>query len=189
MDIQAVILAAGYASRANTNKLLLAINNKTVIENCIDGYYDICSNIIVVGGFRIDELKPVLKNYKKVNLVFNPYYDSGMFSSVRKGLMYAYAEKLFITPGDCPLIKQETLLKMLSVKSDIVIPSYNGKHGHPVLLSARYVHKILNKNYANLRDFIHDNPNTVIDVEDIGVIYDIDTIDDYEYIKNMVILK
>ncbi|NMC56734.1 MAG: nucleotidyltransferase family protein [Eubacteriaceae bacterium] len=189
MDIQVVILAAGYSSRANTNKLLLELNSKTVIENCINSFYDICSNIIVVGGFRIDELKPVLKHYNKVNLVFNPFYDSGMFSSVKQGLMHANAEKIFITPGDFPLIKQETLYKMLLIKADIVIPSYNGKYGHPVLLSDRYTCEIMSGKYLNLRDFIQNNPNTVIDTDDIGVLYDIDTMDDYEYVKNKVLLK
>lgn len=186
MNIQALILAAGYSSRAKTNKLLLELRGKTVIENCIDNYYYCCSNIIVVGGFRIDELKPVLKHYNKVNLVYNPFYDSGMFSSVKQGLKYINADRLFITPGDCPIIKQETLNKMLSINANIVLPSYKGKKGHPVLLSNKYTCEILSDKYSKLRDFIHDNPKTIIDADDMGVLYDIDTTNDYKKIKNLV---
>lgn len=186
MSVQAVILAAGYSRRANTNKLLLELFGKTIIENCIESYYEVCADLIVVGGYRIQQLKPVLKHYNKVNLVYNPFYDSGMFSSVKEGFKYAHADRMFITPGDCPLIKQETLNKMLSINSDIVIPSYNGKLGHPVLLSGSYTHEILSDKYLKLRDFIHDNPNTIIDVDDMGVLYDIDTMDDYKKIKNLV---
>ncbi len=187
--IQAVILAAGYSRRANTNKLLLELNGKTIIENCIESYYDVCANLIVVGGYRIQQLKPVLKRYDKVNLVYNPLYDSGMFSSVREGVKYASADRLFITPGDCPIIKQGTLNKMLSIKTDIVIPLFNGRKGHPLLLSGKYMPEILSDKYLSLRELVNNNPHTIIDVDDIGILYDIDTMDDYDCIKNQVLLK
>jgi len=182
--MQTVILAAGRSSRANTNKLLLTLRGKTVIENCVEAFYDTCSDIIVVGGCRIDELKPVLRHYKNVKLVCNYNYKKGMFSSVKEGLRHITAEKFFITPADHAVIKKETIHKLCMVNSDIAIAAYKGAKGHPVLISGRYIDDILNNDYLSLRDFMFNKSKTIINTADIGVVYDIDTMNDYYFIKS-----
>jgi molybdenum cofactor cytidylyltransferase len=36
--------------------MTLQIGGKTVIERCIEGMYDICSKVVVVGGYKIKNL-------------------------------------------------------------------------------------------------------------------------------------
>ena len=50
--LEGIVLAAGLSSRVGINKLLLDIDGKTVIEQCILGMYDVCSRIIVIGTIK-----------------------------------------------------------------------------------------------------------------------------------------
>mgnify|MGYP000168382856 CR=1 FL=1 len=58
-----------------------------------------------------------------------------MFSSVKLGFSHTTGDRVFITPGDYPLVSCEVYQSMLKDKSDIVIPIYNNLTGHPVLIN------------------------------------------------------
>ena len=73
----AIILAAGYGNRMrpltdNEHKTLLKINDITIIDNIIDSLIDnAVNNIVVVTGYRSEELKNyLLNNYNDVNFQF-----------------------------------------------------------------------------------------------------------------------
>lgn len=181
MKIEGIILAAGLSTRAGTNKLILDIDGKTVIERCIYGMYDLCSKIIVVGGHRMEEIKDVLDKYPKVELVYNPDYLEGMFSSVKKGLSHIKEERFFLIPGDYPVISKKIYEDMLKIDRDIVIPVYNGKKGHPLLMKSYLIKELLEDiHYETLRDFISEKGFTSINVEEPGILMDIDTMEDYK---------
>lgn len=59
-------MAAGLSSRMGKNKLIMNIEGKTIIERCILGMYEVCERIIVVGGYKIEDIRPILTPYKKV---------------------------------------------------------------------------------------------------------------------------
>ncbi|WP_315117711.1 nucleotidyltransferase family protein [uncultured Clostridium sp.] len=180
MKIEGIILAAGLSTRAGTNKLILDIDGKTVIERCIYGMYDLCSKIIVVGGHRMEEIKDILDKYPKVELVYNPDYLEGMFNSVKKGLSHIKEERFFLIPGDYPVISKKTYEKMLKVDRDIVIPVYNGNKGHPLLMKSYLIKELLEDiHYETLRDFISEKGFTSLNVEEPGILMDIDTMEDY----------
>lgn len=183
---EGIILAAGYSSRAGTNKMLLSLGSKTVLECCIDSFYASCSSIYVVGGYRINELRPILDKYSKVQLIYNEHFPEGMFSSVKVGLQYIQAPRFFLTPGDYPLLQKTTLDQMLLREEPIVIPCYHGKAGHPVLLSSHLIPEILGSGYESLRDFIFSKEPFLFEVNDIGVITDIDDMKDYHRVLDLV---
>lgn len=180
MILEGIVLAAGLSSRAKKNKLLLKINGKSIIENTILNIYDFCQRIIVVGGHRIEDIWQVTKFYPKVDLIYNHSYPDGMFSSIKTGLKYAKGKKVFIAPGDCPFIRDSTYKKISQAKGSIIAPRYKGKRGHPVLISSYYKNEILeSKQFNNMRDFIRTKNITFVDVEDSGILMDIDTMEDY----------
>lgn len=186
MKIEGIVLAAGLSSRAGTNKLILNINGKTVIEQCILGMYDLCSRIIVVGGCRIEEIKDILDIYPKVDLIYNPDYLAGMFSSVKIGLDNIKEERFFLIPGDYPSINKKTYSEMLSINKDIVIPTYNGKKGHPLLMKSYLISNLKEDITCNtLRDFIHKQNISLLDIDDPGILIDIDTMEDYNNILSL----
>lgn len=186
MITEGIILAAGLSSRVKTNKLLLELSGKTVIENCVESFYDVCTLIIVVGGYCFEELKPVLSKYGKLKLVFNKNHPDGMFSSVKVGIEHVTGDRFFITPGDYPIIRKTTVYKMLESDKKIVVPEYKGQPGHPVLIKSSLISYIKCGSYQSLNDFICLNDPELIQTDDSGVISDIDYIDDYERIKRMI---
>lgn len=186
MKVEGIVLAAGLSSRAGTNKLTLDIYGKTVIEQCILGMYDICSRIIVVGGHRIADIKHILLKYPKVKLIYNEDYLSGMFSSTKKGMENIREDRFFLIPGDYPLISSKTYKDMEAIDKDIVIPVYNGKRGHPLLMKSYLIDEILkNSSYKTLRDFIAVKESTFINIDDPGILIDIDTMEDYNKINQL----
>lgn len=74
MAIDGIVLAAGLSSRMGKYKMSLKMGNKTVIESCIESMYDLCSTIIVVGGYNYNTIVEILKPYKKeysISILFN----------------------------------------------------------------------------------------------------------------------
>ncbi|HAZ38256.1 MAG TPA: molybdopterin-guanine dinucleotide biosynthesis protein A [Clostridiaceae bacterium] len=180
MGVDGIVLAAGLSSRFGRYKLTLDIQGKTVIERCIEPMYDICSSIIVVGGHNYDSLCHTLKPYGKVKLIFNENYAEGMFSSIKKGILQVQQDKFILTPGDYPIIKKETYLKVLSTDNDIVVPVYKNINGHPVLIKSCLIGKILSGGYSSMREFIYEHGFSTICTEDEGILLDIDIPEDYE---------
>ncbi len=178
---EGIILAAGLSSRAKTNKLILDIHGKTVIERCILGMYETSSRIIVIGGHKIEDIKGILRKYPKVELVYNSNYENGMFSSVKKGLAHIKEEKFFLIPGDYPLVNKKTYEAMEEENKDIIIPVYKGKRGHPLLMKSYLVEELLKDNSSKtLRDFINKKNFTPINIDDPGILMDVDSIEDYK---------
>lgn len=181
MDIEGVVLAAGLSSRAGCFKMTLELGSSTVIEKCIEGMYDLCSRIIVVGGYRIDELSRVLYKYQKVRLVVNSHYEAGMFSSVKEGFRHVQGDRFFFIPGDYPMVSKRVYDTMASTEGDIIVPVYHGKNGHPILMKGQLAGELVeNKDISNLREFIAKKGYVQVDVPEPGILMDIDTMDDYK---------
>jgi molybdenum cofactor cytidylyltransferase len=180
MNIEGVVLAAGLSSRANAFKLELLLDGKTVLERCVQSLYDACSRIIVVGGYEIQKVKAMMDKYPKVLVVFNESYETGMFSSVKKGMHHVDADRFFFTPGDYPMISPYVCQRLLEIQDDIVIPVIGGKKGHPILIGGSLAEEILRMpDTSNLRDFINQRGFNTVTVQDDGILRDLDTQEDY----------
>ncbi|MCY6959283.1 nucleotidyltransferase family protein [Clostridium brassicae] len=183
MAVEGIILAAGLSSRAKTYKMTLEIENKTVIERVIDNMLSVCSKVIVVGGYKIEKLEPIIQKYENVELVFNENFMEGMFSSVKKGFSCIKGEQFFFTPGDYPLIDENVYKNLLNVNGEIGIPTYKGRKGHPILIKSYLIKEVLEGDkYSNLREFIGSKDPVLLPVHNQGILLDIDTINDYNHI-------
>jgi molybdenum cofactor cytidylyltransferase len=179
-NIEAVILAAGYSSRAEVFKLELDLGGKTVIERCIEGMSPFCSRIIVVAGYKMETIAAILGKYPQVEIVFNSRYAEGMFTSVKEGMRHVRGRRFFFTPGDYPLISPEVCKQLLTREGEIVIPVFKGRKGHPVLFAGRIAGEILlMADTSNLRDFIYQKGFQTLTVDDEGILIDLDTQEDY----------
>jgi molybdenum cofactor cytidylyltransferase len=185
MKVEGIILAAGYSLRAGDFKPALELYGKSIIQRSIDSMIGLCDKIIVVGGHRIEKLKEVVADMPNITVIKNEHVELGMFSSVRAGVSQVGAERFFVLPGDQPLVLRSTYEALLDQASDIVIPRYNGKKGHPVLFNGSCKSEILAMPDTEiLRNYIHaKNDVAVIDVNDPGIGMDVDTPEDYERVK------
>lgn len=179
MDIEGVVLAAGYSSRAGTNKLLLPWGDASIISACLQSMLEVCSQIIVVGGCRIDELAEHLAGQSRIRLVFNQHYHQGMFSSIRQGIGEVATERFFLCPGDYPLIQASTYRALACCRGPIIIPTFQGRPGHPILLSSRLIPNIAGGPYSSLREYLKDKARIYMEVADPGILRDVDTREDY----------
>lgn len=188
-----VILAAGTSSRLGSDKLSLPLGNKSILEHTMHKFFlDAIDDVVIVTG----KFKPEFQKQKtapKIKYVDNPDYEAGMSSSVKKGLecISLSTDAVFITPADIPLFDVNTVREMIGAFSQktIIIPTYHGKKGHPVLLDKFFSEQCMNEHSEKvLYDVIKKNSVSVkfLPVEDEGVLLDLDTKEDYERMKRFI---
>jgi len=184
MSINSVILAAGLSSRCEKYKLSLIIDKKTIIEKCLEGLYDISDKIIIVTGHNKKLINKILINYEKCEFIYNKDFEKGMFSSIKKGVFEVESERFFLIPADYPLVKKSTYKILLKNEGDFIVPSFKRKCGHPVLLSKKIKEKILQKeDDYSLKKIRNEVGFKIVEVEDEGILKDIDVYEDYIKMK------
>jgi molybdenum cofactor cytidylyltransferase len=196
INVSAIILSAGESQRMGTLKPLLPFGEKTVIETVLDNFLKVnLYEIIVVLGYQADRIIEFINRYS-VKTVTNEKYKDGMLSSIQKGIeatdekteayMIALVDQPFISPF---LI--EALLEKYE-NNGIIIPSYNGKRGHPIIIPAKYIDEIfgLDTNIG-LRQLIQNHEDEIIyvDVAFDDVIRDMDFPEDYKREIGLVLKK
>lgn len=182
---EVVILAAGYSSRLGTNKMGLLVNDKPILELVIEAFYPLCQRIHVVGGHYYDEVNQLTNKYSKVNLIKNNNYSMGMFSSVLCGINEVSGE-CFITPGDYPMITTSIVEQLANTTGAFVVPTYQGKRGHPVKLSKEVVEDLKREPLeSNLKTFRNRYEITHVEVGHEGILIDVDTMENYERVKSI----
>ena len=166
-------------------KPLLPFGNKTVIECCIDylrrGGIE---NIIVVLGHRAGEIRQKISG---VTFALNPDPDSAMGASIAVGVsaLPETAQATLIALVDHPAIPPtvvSTLLESWQTGARIVMPTWNGRGGHPVLIDLAFKPELLNLSESGgLRAFLQAHANEVkrVPVESPFIARDMDTWDDY----------
>jgi molybdenum cofactor cytidylyltransferase len=186
--MEAIVLAAGYSSRANTFKMTLPLGEMSILEHTLSKFEGLCSRVIVVAGFQAELIQEEMAKISSKNaysfqikFVYNEDFNQGMFSSIQRGCNEVTATTFFITPGDCPLVKKETVQLIAEHKGNVVIPSFNYKGGHPIKLSSEVKQKILETNSeSNLRAVLGGYEKKYMNVDDPGVLMDVDTLEDYQ---------
>lgn len=176
-----VIPAAGTSSRMSTWKLLLPFNGSTIIEHVIDSAQKVCNNIIVVTGYRSEQLKQHLSHRDNITFVDNPDYRKGMFSSLQVGIRQVKTDHFFISHGDLPLIPPSVYSKLTENRDErVVFPTYRSKRGHPVLLPKSIIEVVIKHNInSSMKELLQDYPTQLIPVETDSIYRDIDTDEDY----------
>jgi molybdenum cofactor cytidylyltransferase len=179
--IEGVILAAGSSFRAGTYKPGLLIDGKPMVVRCIEGMYDICRRIIVVGGHECERLRALVEGIDRVECVENSAYQKGMFTSVKAGVSCVRGERCFLIPADIPLVPPRVYRQLLTLEADVVVPSFQGRNGHPVCLSRAIISTILQEpDESSLRDVLKRAGIRALEVDTEEILIDIDTPEDYE---------
>ncbi|PAL11188.1 nucleotidyltransferase family protein [Peribacillus simplex] len=186
--MEAIVLTAGYSSRANAFKMTLPLGQMSVLEQTISKFEGLCSRVIVVAGFQAEiiqeEIAKIISENAysfQIKFVYNENFDQGMFHSIQKGCSEVNAPTFFLTPGDCPLVKKETVQLLAKHKGNVVIPSFDYKGGHPIKLSSEVKRKILETDpESNLRVVLGGYEKQYMNVDDAGVLMDVDTPEDYQ---------
>ncbi len=146
-EIVGIVLAAGLSTRMGKLKQLLPIAGKPVVCRVAETMRSRFRRVVVVLGHRAEDVEAVLCD-SRVECVVNNCYREGMLSSVQSALRTIGPELDFaLSLGDQPSLQVSTIDAVLNAWNQtdkgIVLPTYGGKRGHPVLLGRHYTPHIL----------------------------------------------
>jgi molybdenum cofactor cytidylyltransferase len=187
-EIWAIILAAGESKRMGRPKMLLTINNRTMLENVIGNVAgsDVDNTLVVIGAER--ETITELVNKSSVKHCYNDNYKKGMLSSVKCGFrnLPSDYEAVMVFQGDQPLIFPGIINRLIgeyrSSDKGIVIPVYNKKRGHPVLIDRKYradIEKIDAGEGLRALAYLFSEDVMEVETDDPGILRDFDTYEEY----------
>src|SRR5215510_4425919 len=186
-----VILAAGASSRMGRDKALLPWRGETFLASAIRVLQPFTDFVVVVAGENEQNLAPIV-NAHAGYLVRNPHPEQGQFSSLQRGLeevLNRGRDAAIITLADRPAPAEPTveLLKEVFLRSSeqiwAVIPEYNCKHGHLIVIGREMIEAFLRAPVgSNARDVEHAHQNHIgyAPVNDPFVVANVDTPEDFE---------
>lgn len=140
--LAAVILSAGASSRMGRPKALLPYREGTFLEHLIQvtRHPRIGVTRIVLGAGA--ELIRTIAKLDPSAVILNPEWEQGQLSSIRAGLRSLEGidtDGIVLCPVDHPLVSarlvNDLVERFYEEKKAIVLPTYNGRRGHPVIFS------------------------------------------------------
>ncbi|HUT23302.1 MAG TPA: nucleotidyltransferase family protein [Sumerlaeia bacterium] len=186
--ICAIVLAAGESRRMGTQKLLLPFGDATVVTHVVEQLLrSLANQIYVVVGHQRERIVGELSGLP-VSIIENADYKAGMLSSVRCGLraLPEGCEAALIALGDQPALTSTLVSEMVQAfagtDKGILVPTHQGKRGHPLLFSTQYRDEILTRyDDVGLRGLLHAHPEDILQfhVPTTAVLSDMDYPEDY----------
>lgn len=185
--IVGIVLAAGAGSRFGSDKLLHRLSDGTPMAvAAATTLHAACSRIIAVVRPEADELVTLLAEAQCTVLRCNQAH-AGMGYSLAAGVRAsADATGWVVALADMPFIKRAThelIAAQLVAGATLVLPEFQGRRGHPVGFSHKWLRQLsaLTGDQGG-RMLLAQHPEEIVlcPVDDAGVIWDIDRLEDLE---------
>lgn len=200
--LTAVIPAAGSGSRIGKPKWQLQYQGKNFLDIIIQKLLATSiKNIICVHNPQS------IPEHKSCDFVVNSNFKNGMLSSIYCGIQYDLrlspnrSNSYLIFPVDHPFVALSTivalknefccLIKMITCPEDkfnrnyTIVPTYEKKAGHPIIISNSLAEKITPQYFAlGLKKFlqVQNSREHKVSVSDRGILQNINTLHDLEKI-------
>ena len=188
--VTAILLAAGRSTRmGERNKLLVDVDGQPMLARTLRTVAQSqVRDIVVVLGHQADQVRAVAEQAvpgRKLQFVLNPDYAEGLSTSLKAGLRAApqNADAVLVALGDMPAIAPSEIDKLIAgfnpvEQRAIVVPTYKGKRGNPILWARRFIPDMMTAaGDVGARHLIGENAELVCEVEMAGegVLIDLDT--------------
>ena len=187
--ISAILLAAGQSKRMNgENKLTKEIQGTPLIKHSVKNILaSSIDELIVVLGHQKETIEKLINKNEKIKFVFNKDFESGIASSIKTGLniLSEKTEAFFICLGDMPMVNPNIynqLIKSIN-KREIIVPTYKGQQGNPVLFAKSMKEKIINiSGDVGAKKILELNKDKIVNLEinDQCVTKDFNTQDSFD---------
>jgi molybdenum cofactor cytidylyltransferase len=203
--ISAVVLAAGLSKRMGEPKPVLPFGKRSVVEHIV---FSLCKTgideVVVITGHEGDLVAEYLEGLP-VRVVHNfGYEQGGMLSSVKTGIQVvslggtsnkndagtgsSNVEAVLFCLVDQPGIEPEVVKLLMGTfqngqKDAILIPSFEKRAGHPILVPAAFWSRILAlPPDGSLRDVTQapETPVHYVEVDTDSVVRDMNTPEEYK---------
>jgi molybdenum cofactor cytidylyltransferase len=192
----AVIPAAGKSTRMGRPKLALPLGGCTVLQRVLAAVREggVRETVVVLGP-HVAELAPLAEAAGAYALLL-PEETPDMRATVERGLRWleerfcpAPEERWLLLPADHPTLDPDLVRRLLAARAagrSLVIPTFQGKRGHPAVIAWRHVAGIralppgegLNRYFRQ-----HEGETLEVPVESADVLCDLDTPEDYERLR------
>ncbi|HSE31814.1 MAG TPA: nucleotidyltransferase family protein [Pyrinomonadaceae bacterium] len=186
-SVAAILLAAGRSARMGAFKPLLPFGQTSVIEACIE-YLKTggVETIVLVLGHNAETIRQHI-NDPSVLFAVNSDPASEMSESIRCGVekLPAFAAATLVALVDHPAVPPrvvETLIEEWKRGAELIIPTWQGRGGHPVLIDLRWRRELENLDGASgLKSLFQKEADRVtrVPVRSEYIARDMDTWDDY----------
>jgi len=176
----ALVLAAGITKSNSKFSPMSELGGKTLVRRIIYTYQDAgIDKIVFITGHKAKSVEQKNSKHGVLFLRNENYAKSDMLGSVKIGLDYLQdkCDRVFISSVDTPFFLTETVKTLLSSAMpdiDMVAPVYEGKTGHPLLVSKSTFDEIQRYTGDSGLRFLMTLPalkKSFIDVPDRGVFF------------------
>ena len=181
--IAAIVLAAGASSRMGRPKLTIPQDGVPMLGRVLETLRrSAVGRVIVVLGANAADVRKQVRFEGEV-VVVNQRYADGMSGSLRLGLeKVGDVDAAIFVLGDQPFVLATTIDRLVSEHESsgarIVVPTYQGTRGNPVLFD-RSIFPLIARISGDVgaRSVVQSRAADVLEVEvaDRGVLVDIDT--------------
>jgi molybdenum cofactor cytidylyltransferase len=184
--VQGILLAAGYARRFGSNKLLRALPpgmpkaGVPIAQASAQNLLEALPESVAVLRPRAQKLGQILRDTGCKTVVCRNSAD-GMGTSLAAGVRASPdAHGWIVTLADMPFIRPDTIRLIAHALKDgapIVAPSFMGERGHPVGFSRRFYEELSRlQGDQGARDLLRQHADSVslVETDDPGVLRDID---------------
>lgn len=186
--IGALILAAGRSTRmGSANKLLAEVDGAAMVLRAVDAALaSQAAKVVAVTGHDAERVTAAIVG-RKVTVVHNPDFATGMSTSLHRGLA-AFDESfdgVIVCLADMPRVTAATLDRLIAAFNPvegraICVPTWNGKRGNPVLWAKRFFPEMAEiHGDTGARHLIGEHGELVCEIAmaDDAVLIDVDTPD------------
>jgi len=191
-NLRGILLAAGYSKRFGSNKLLQALpagspqaGTPIALASARHFLEGLPDSVAVVRP-RAQRLARILRD-AGCNTVLCKNAGEGMGTSLAAGVRATSdADGWIVALADMPFIRPETIrivAKALRDGAAIAAPSFRGERGHPVGFARRFLEELSSlRGDDGARQLLKQHPEslTLYEVDDPGVVRDIDKPSDLE---------
>jgi molybdenum cofactor cytidylyltransferase len=176
-----VVLAAGRGSRfkGTTHKLQQSLGDRSVLDSTLRNAIESHLPLVVVTTAALAEAATRLVATHDVLVVSPDEAALGMGNSIAAGVAArAGSPGWLLLPGDMPLVRPATLLAVAAALGHhaVAFAQHHGRRGHPVRFAAELYSELMKLNGdEGARRIVARYPAVGVDVDDPGVLVDVDT--------------
>ena len=196
MTRSALVLAAGESDRMGMPKPLLDLAGVTFLEKILRTLAKLegVDSRLVVLGHKASEVRHGVHFHGASAFTYRGYRQ-GMLASLKAGIRTSLKrepdlEALLVCLVDQPLVQPETHAAIFNAyqpeHDDVVVATYRGEHGHPILLGRDFMDELLSdRGSPTLKEFVEKRARgrRYVDCDDPAVTQNINTPEAYESLQ------
>jgi len=180
-----VVLAAGAGTRyhGTRHKLSEPLGGDSVLVRTLrNAIASEMSVVLVISEALVSEARGLVAPEDMVVIDSRVPAGWGMGDSIAAGVsMHASATGWLVLPADMPLVRPSSLRAVADAldQQPIAFAQHRGRRGHPVGFGAElFSELVMLKGDEGARRLLARYPTAAVELDDPGVLFDIDTVDD-----------